>query len=132
MAKVFEKDNFVVTLNLEDRRDGDRYWGEIVFEITDDGKPFHRSTLEYPDCPPAVMDGMEIELEKIVQVKLPYTSPPLTEREMLKLEKKMIELLKRFNDMARNMVAKSTEEKNKLAMGQIRGKERRAKGLQGR
>lgn len=106
-----EKQDFKVSISLADtQNDTGSYDCVVNATITDAGRPFCQAEITYSDVPAETLDAMEAMFSSAVG-QLPRVIDNLSERGMQKIERDLLSLLMKFNDMGAKGIGKSRAEK---------------------
>jgi hypothetical protein len=107
-----EKDNFSMAGSITPIQSGEGFNVTLWLNITDNGKPFCNTTIEYFDMPGEGVDMYESIIEDVVGQPGPsFSFTGLSERKMLKLEKGLVNMLNDLNTMGETLVGLTRDEK---------------------
>jgi hypothetical protein len=106
--------SFDISLSMHATPEGERYRVDVTFDISDDGRPFANTALVWHDVPEQGVDYMTHIFEQMTGHTLQLTVVGVSEKDMLKLEKNAIGLLKTLNELGHRGEGKTREEKQKM------------------
>lgn len=107
--------NFGVEMTLDVVQKIDKYDATIKFIGTDAGEKFVDFSVLYYQCPAETMDGLEALLVKYLGRPLPVKLAGLKEKQFDLLERKLIKLMWKLNDMALRTAGWTSIRKRALA-----------------